>query len=313
MGIINKLKHYSINIISDIKYSKKIELKDSIAADIIRKTHSIEKGLSLKNVRLGFGHAKQEELIKEIEFLESEELNGYYIEAIKMAVSSLNTYINFHNEKEYNDDFMLKLQNFVENHSKYIDSEYGGIKKLDLKELNFEIDKIEKFFLTRHSIRDFSHENINDEELKKAIMLAQTSPSACNRQGYRIYVFEKDTSPEIAKWISGVGGFTEDLNRILIITAKTSSYKENENYQYIVSASIFAAYLSLTLHLYGMGACIIQRPVIWNRTWEKLRKKYNIKEDEQIICMIGVGKLKDGVTVPISHRLDINEIVKFIK
>ncbi len=76
---------------------------------------------------------------------------------------------------------------------------------------------------------------------------------------------------------------------------------------------MYAAYLSLTLHLYGLGACVIQRSVIWNKKLEKIKKFYDIDDDEQIICMIGVGNVDGEIDVPISHRIDIDEFYKYIK
>ena len=79
-----------------------------------------------------------------------------------------------------------------------------------------------------------------------------------------------------------------------------------------MSASIFAAYLSLTLHTYGLGACIIQRAVVWTEEWEEIQKKYKIPLDEQAICVLGVGNLKDEFSVPVSHRFDIQNISTWI-
>lgn len=96
-----------------------------------------------------------------------------------------------------------------------------------------------------------------------------------------------------------------------MITGKLSAYREDEINQYIVSASMYAAYLTLTLHLYGIGACVVQRPLIWDQTWENLRKKFDIDSDEQLICLLSIGELKDEMRVPESHRLSPDIVFKF--
>lgn len=114
------------------------------------------------------------------------------------------------------------------------------------------------------------------------------------------------------KQLSGIGGFADSVKRFVLITGKTSVYRIDENSQYIVSSSMYAAYLTLTLHLYGMGACVVQRPVKWTKEWENNKKAFGIPKDEQIVCLIAVGNLKDSCVVPLSHRIDNDEMIRYI-
>ena len=281
------------------------------AAELIRNTHSIEKGLSIEEPRLGFGHQKQEEMLSQIETL-MKAGDAYDREVCKMALGALEAYLAFHKEKGYSDDFCEKLQKFVEEHKLPDASEYGGILSVRKEELSFDIPAIENFISTRHSIRDFDGTEVDDETIRKALVLAQRAPSACNRQGVRAYVLSAEKSREYAKDLSGIGGFAESAGRFIMITGKRSSYRVNENNQYIVSAAIYAAYLSLTLHLYGLGACVVQRPVVWTSIWEEKRTALGIAEDEQLICLLAVGNLKEEFRVPLSHRLSESDYFRFL-
>ena len=160
--------------------------------------------------------------------------------------------------------------------------------------------------------RSFSNKPVNNKILKKAILLAQRAPSACNRQGVRVYVVDKYKAQNFIKQLKGIGGFAESLDKLILVTGKISSYKYNEINQFVVSASIFTGYLSLTLHAYGLGACIIQRSVVYNPKMEKIKKQFSIPGDEQVVCMIGVGNIEGKINVPTSHRIDIDEFSKFI-
>ena len=312
----NKLKNYLLldrnrRKIKEIQEDDEFE-KNRIAAELIRNTHSIEKGLSINNPRLGFGHSKQKEMMGEINELKKSQSN-YHQEVIKMAIGALVEYIEFHKEKKYKDEFIEKINDFLNENSMYIDTiKYGGTMTLLRSEMKFNIEEIEKFFNTRHSIRDFEDTEVNNEDLKKALRLAQRTPSACNRQGVRAYVVQKDKIRDLNGWIEGIGGFSDSVNKYILITAKVSTYRQDENYQYIVSASMYVAYLTLTLHLYGLGACVVQRPVIYSKKWDNLRKKWEIPKDEQIICLLGVGNLKESCKVPVSHRLENSEMIKFL-
>lgn len=311
-----RIKYYFKNFRSVCKFykffSKKENNLDFVAAELIRGTHSIEKGLSINNIRLGFGHQKQEKMLELIELLYNQD-NEYYDEVISMAVTAMVEYIKYHDEQKYTDDFIEKLREELKKYNSKIKENYGGVIKVNARDLTFDTSKIENFFKTRHSVRNFSDRPVDEKIIKKAIKLAQTCPSACNRQGVRVHVIDKEKVGFIVEKLNGIGGFAKEIDKMIIVTAKLSSYRFDEINQFIVSSSIFAGYLSLTLHLYGLGSCIIQRPVIWTEEWEKTKKVYNIPDDEQVVCMLGVGNVIDEFFVPKSHRLSEENFANYIK
>ena len=313
--MFGNLKDYAKLIINENRIIRSAKTdqgkKNFIAAELIRNTHSIEKGLSISNPRLGFGHAKQQEMMDMISVLfESDDM--YHKEACSMAISSLTAYIDYHEAQGYSDEFIPLLKTFLKDHT-IKDYSFGGVFRLENNDLQFDIEAIERFFRSRHSIRDFSKVPVGDDDIRDALILAQTAPSACNRQGVRAYVLSHDKSIEFGNSLPGIGGFAQDVDRFIMITGKTTSYRSNEVNQYIVSASIYAAYLSLTLHLYGIGSCVVQHSVTWNERWENTRKKYNIPNDEQIVLLLAIGNIKDVFLVPLSHRLDNRIVAHFIE
>ena len=275
---------------------------DCIAAELIRNTHSIEKGLCISEPRLGFGHEKQNEMIKQIEQL-SNTKSSYYQEICDMAVGALVEYLDFHKQNHYTDEFCVKLRAFVENYGSPTMEKIGGTLFVEKDSIQFDEVEIARFMTSRHSVRDFATTPVDEAKIEKAMQLAQSAPSACNRQGVRAYVLSEDQGKKLAKQLSGVGGFADQVSKFIVITGKRSAYRLNESKQHIVSASIYAGYLTLTLHLYGFGACIVQRPVLWNTTWMRLSEIIGADKDEQIVCLLAVGNLKESFKVPISHRL----------
>ena len=311
-----KLKYYIKNNIGLRKYlcnQKDENAKlNHLAAELTRNTHSIEKGLSIQSPRLGFGHKKHKEMMEEIQILQKSS-SPYHREACIMALDAIKEYLEYHDQHNYIDDFIISLKDFVKNND-FCESheKMGGTMVLNKSTLDFDIPSIEHFFDTRHSIRDFDESEVDGENLKRALELAQKAPSACNRQGVRAYVLDNKGREKLISQLSGIGGFAQSVNKFVLITAKTSAYRIDENNQYIVSASMYAAYLTLTLHLYGMGACVVQRPVIWNKEWENNRQIFGIDKDEQLICLLAVGNLKDSCVVPISHRMKNSEMIRFL-
>lgn len=315
MSIVGEVIHQLVRInrsaVKQIIIQSKSESRmNHVAAELIRNTHSIEKGLSISSPRLGFGHVKQKEMMKDIGLLENKN-SLYYQEVCQMAATALKEYAEYHQLHGFTDDIIVEILNFLDSRRELfpLDGEkHGGTLVLDKSEILFDEKYIEKFFLTRHSVRDFADSEVDVQKLNSAIRLAQRAPSACNRQAVGIHVIN-GTDHVLRNQLEGIGGFENEVAKYVMITAKISSYRAQEINQYIVTASMYAAYLTLTLHAYGFGACVIQRNVIWNKKWESLRKRLNISADEQIICMIAVGNLKDTCKVPISHRLNNDEII----
>ena len=308
MSIMSKLKTFR-SILRNQNYYYKVGInKSHDVAELIRYTHSMEKGLCISNPKLGYGHEKQEHMLTLLSKLKDEK-SVAATEAKNMAVMSLRRYLEYHDAKNYSDAMIEKIKGALADYPE-TSCCYGGTVEINKSDLKFNTEEIERFFNTRHSIRDFEKTPVNEEDLKKALVLAQRAPSACNRQGYRAYVLNHDQSLQYAKKLAGIGGFAEDVGRFIMITGKLSAYREDEINQYIVSASMYAAYLTLTLHLYGIGACVVQRPVFYTKEWNNLRNKFSIPADEQIICLLAIGNLKDKMTVPMSYRLDQEALFK---
>ena len=288
---------------------------DRAIGELLRNIHSIEKGLSLKTIRPGFGSAKIFEAFNLFEKVvdSQKEIATMFLDALEM-------YLNYHDNIKYSDDKIVTIKEKYHYYSKKYqniltrNNNYGGSSTIFKKEYNeLELNIIKNLFLDRHSVREFSDETVDMERLAKAIELAHHCPSACNRQGYRVHIIEKKYFSSLNEWYEGMGGFVDQIDKFILITAKLSVYRKEEEMQYIVSSSVFAAYLTLTLQAYGIGCCFVQRPVVYDKVWETISKKFKIPKDEQIVCSLGIGCLKDVYKVPISHRIDTNSIVTVYK
>ena len=280
---------------------------DKLAASIIRLAHSIEKGLSIESPCPGFGYTKIESLASMIdEYMQN---SSYNLICVCMASDAIKAYCDYHDSigftsQQYDriKEIYCKIKDYCHPVNNTVVA-YGGVQTVLLNELDYDINEIEKLFETRHSIREFDKTHVSIEKIKKAVALAQCAPSACNRQAVRVYAIDsKKYVQDLNINLEGIGGFTDDIDQFLLITGKLSAYDEFEYNQFVVSAGIFAGYLSLALHAYHIGACIIQRSLRTSKQWIQFCKKNNIPEDEQIVCMIGIGCMKDSTIVPISYR-----------
>lgn len=288
--------------------------KERQTAAIIRLVHAIEKGLCIENPRLGFGAAKLNKLFALCSAYAAAFGNEEF--CLKMARDAVRAYIDFHKQKGYQSEEFTKI---CEAYAAFPCPEddgsevFGGV--LHVKhECAVSMEQLERFFAQRHSIRDFTGEEVTQEEIVRAVRAAQYAPSACNRQAVRAYVVPSSKICELYQNnLSGIGGFAENADKFILITGQLSAYDQGEFNQHIVSASIFATYLIEALFAQKIGSCMVQRPLYHSTQWERMAKLLGIPGDERLVLMIAVGKIKDEYLAPVSKRFPAEHIVKFVE
>ena len=315
------MKKYLYSVYSALKESRGNEIiltspkfeKNRIEAEIVRNVHSIEKGLSIRKPRAGFGIKKINEMFSLVERYMSLCDEKTVLFFVTDAVSE---YLEFQASIGFDSPeirtIRIKNESFIEKIGAH-EGKCGGTLTFDAKEARFDEAEIERFFNTRHSIREFSGDPVPKETVLRAIELAQRAPSACNRQAVRVYSISSSDYINAVGNLDGIGGFAEDVDQFLLITGVKSAYRRGEKNQFAVSASMFSAYLTLSLHALGVGACTVQRSLSADKVFVKFRQTYGISEDEQIVVMLGIGMLRDEMKVPVSKRYPIEKIFKELK
>lgn len=266
--------------------------------------HPLEKALSLENIRPNFGKDKVIRLISLYE--EYSKINGKDQQVLKLAESIILNYIDF--QKQYGMDLSFIPEKFFNSNE---DKSISGTINVSKEEFE-KLSDFEKISTSRHSIRSFSPEKINRDKIISAVKLAQTAPSACNRQSTRVYVCD---NPEKIQSImsnhKGMNGFT-NTSAILAITGDLNLYEnEYERNTIFVDGGIFIMNLLYSLQSQGIANC----PIIWGNEPDKDNFLYNllkIPESETIILLVMVGCFPEmGVKAAKSYKRDTLSILKF--
>ena len=258
--------------------------------EILQLAHRLEKGLLvIDNPKPFWGWEKADRIATLLKINKDEFSNctgkgvlKAYIEAKKQS----------DNPKEVEKAFL-----FLKNHPE-IENEVtlGGV--ISMKKEDFSASQkefVEHFFNSRHSCREFQDKIVTKEDIEAAIALALRCPSACNRQVTNCYVYQSKEMQSI------------------ILTTNIRAYDYGEFNDWFVSPSIFAGYLSLSLHLYGIGSCVYRKQLYGHHPYnDAMRKKCNIPIDEMIMLELQFGYYKDEYFVPVSNRHSVDEIVSFV-
>lgn len=273
-------------------------------AVITRFYHTIEKGLAYENYRPGFGKANIDALISAMKNYLSD---GYSEEAdfYKTALSVLYEY----NKK--NKEFGLIDQEFVER-VKSLPGEkndLGGIitfeKPVDTQNKNYY-----ELMTERHSIRHFSEQPVDIELLKKAVQLAQYTPSACNRQGWQTRIISrKDVIKRVLENQNGNAGFGHEIDKLLVITSDLRYFNsDRERYQAFIDGGMYAESIINALYYYGMGSIPLSASLTYEQE-NNIRSLLNIYDSEVLILFVGVGNYCDNNQTTRSERKLIKPII----
>lgn len=293
--LFSQLKQKLIVLFQSIEYSLKcfrLTMKSQIPKyEILQLAHRLEKGLLNENPKSFWGWEKAYRLASLISINDDDSSN-------RIGKGTLKAYIGIKTKSD-NASEREKAISFVKDYPDINEESNitGGVVSLEKKDIIIsEKEIIEKFFLTRHSCREFEDILVAEEDLRSAISLALKCPSACNRQVTNCYIYQ---SKEF---------------QTIILTSSVRAFDIGEFNDWLISPSIFAGYLSLSLHLYGIGSCIYRKQLYGHHPYNELmRKKCNIPTDEIIVLELRLGYYKDEFKVAVSNRRSVDDVISFIK
>lgn len=159
------------------------------------------------------------------------------------------------------------------------------------------------FAEARHSIRQFGPDPVDPERIARAVRIAQQSPSSCNRQTCRAWVWtESEKMQRVVALQNGNRGFGQELGGIAVVTSDLAHWETaTERFQGWVDGGMFAMSLAYGFHAEGLGAVMLN----WSVTRERdrqLRRLTGMPDSHLVITMIGFGNLPERLRVPVSQR-----------
>ncbi|MEH1965695.1 nitroreductase family protein [Nostoc sp.] len=313
----NKLRLASNYFYDYQKFSKwsaasgNAQTQTHLKALITMNYHCIEKGLALKEPRIGFGTAVIQSLLANLwKYHENYGLD----ETGQIALNNLFSYYNFNlqyglkNEQLYQELLALKE---VSSTPILGSKSLGGVIEVTEEQI-LKAAKIDfrAFAESRYSIRHFAPIDVDIHLIEQAIAMAQKTPSVCNRQASKVYVFTSDEDKKkVLACQTGNRGFGEQASKVLIVTSELQHFIHiGERNQGWIDGGMFAMSLVYALHSLGLGTCCLN----WSVTYpedQKLRQISGIKNSEVVIMMIAVGHLPEYLKVAQSPRKNLQEVM----
>lgn len=283
---------------------KNSRMSEKRLTDILMTTHALEKALSLPNLRKSFGLKKAQGLIKNIQYY----IDNYgFSDQLIVPISILKIYINYHKN---NNVWSGDLKKIEENLIKIIEESGRSIESYNMAgsfvRTREDLEKtahsdFKEMALNRFSIRNFSNEEISETLIDEAISIAKKSPSACNRQSYRVHVYKGENKNRILEIQGGANGFYKNANTLFIITADLNRYYLKEIHLGFVDASLFAMSLIYSLTYLGIGSIPLTLG-IGSSKLDEIQRGFGIPQNEIPVILIAAGHYADNLNVAMSTR-----------
>lgn len=271
---------------------------------ITLRAHVVEKGLTMPAMRMNFGEENLRELIT---LCQEYGRSGYdiaktlYVNAIEAILEY--EQVHMKNNASLPDDIQFGIDNLKALNPKLLSSQQPEYTK---DEMYFHGD-FAYISSHRHSVRDFVG-SVNDDDLQKALEMAGTAPSACNRQPCRIHVIERGSLfDKILEIQTGSRGFGYLADKFLVVTTDLSAY--NSLYERncpFVDGGIFVMNLLYALQYNGIAACTLN--CCFGPDRDKALREL-LKTKDAFVAFIAIGDCPETVKVAKSRRISPVEYI----
>lgn len=295
-----------------LKFSATRDSEESLIGYLTMAVHGIEKGLTMGDFRAGFGRDRLLKLLDESEkYIKKYGLSNIQIHHIATVVNDYNLShqaIGYQLDSEMSE----KINHFLS----HFDCQQESEIQIDCtKEDYFSYNHADfaQFSKSRHSCRDFSGESVPLDRIDQAICLAQTAPSACNRQPARIYVLaDKQMIADVLALHGGTRGFAHKIDKLIMVCGYIPCYLSIERDCVYTDCGIFAMNLLYSLHYHEIGACILN----WSVTPDKdrmCRKIVHVPDEEVICSLIACGNVPQHFKVCNSGKKLSDSIIHHVE
>ena len=278
-----------------------LDRKAAACAEIVMGYHVLEKGLTMPRRRLGFGTGT---VVRLMELVESFERRFGADPQVTHAVGVLRAYRELHRDHP---EPMPRLDAFLAKHPDVPAAIEPHVRREDFfaaKDAPFPA-----FAASRHVVRHFAGP-VPRDVIARAVELAITAPSACNRQPARVHVVDDpDLRDRLFALQGGTRGFGQDADKALVVTADLSSVRWSwERHDCYVNGGIFVMNLCYALHWHGVAHCILHWsvPPAADRAAHDL---LGIPANEAIVQVLACGQAPEEFDVAASPRRSAEEII----
>lgn len=164
----------------------------------------------------------------------------------------------------------------------------------------------------RRSVRWFQDKKVPRELVDKAVLAANQSPSACNRQPYQyIIIDDPKLLSEVANLPGGVRGYVEGIKMLVVAIGNLDAYfDERDRHVIYIDVSLANMTFMLALETMGLSSCAINWPDV-EKLEERMEKVLGLEKHQRPIMLMAVGYPDNEGKVAYSEKRDLDLLRKY--
>lgn len=286
--------------------------RQTLSSALLFQYHKLEKGLVMPGKRRFFGVDPAEATMK---MMHRWQAVGYELDdpVYLGAIETLRGYRERlrENSLDPEDKVSSRLDHFL-SRCNVADDALSTPQKL--AELPMTYSSAETAFRAlaeaRRSVRDYRPEPVPEAILREAVQMAQLSPSACNRQPWRVYLISDDEKKQqLLSYQNGNRGFGHLAPHIAIVTADEQSFFDaSERHEPYIDGGLFSMSFIFALSAQGVGSCCLNWCVPPAKD-KAVHRLFDLPESQRIVMLIAIGYAPEDCMVPRSPRRDTDAVL----
>lgn len=312
LPVYNKIRRLSFAVKSNRMLAcEDFRSLDTLYRDSLLIAHSFEKALCIEDCRDDFGTQKADSLLDYLTLAAKDSSFDSHSYAFVESMAALENWLarraqlgldcskwqhGFESLAEQTSYEVARID--LSDRAGIVSDSFSSVSDCDKNAINF--------INGRHSVRSFDSVPVSQETLKRVVELAQSAPSACNRQPSRVYFSGPKSAQVVSGAVRGNKGFEQSIFQWAVITADTSLFSCAEYDQWFINGGIYLQSFVLALKAYGIGSCIFQWVV--GDLGKEMRSSLGISTTEAIIAVVGFGYPKETFARPVAQRMPVSEV-----
>ncbi|HEX5798186.1 MAG TPA: nitroreductase family protein [Candidatus Saccharimonadales bacterium] len=271
-------------------YYKNLNKQRKSRSELRRNTHRLEKGLLMRPRRKVFA---KDYIGETVEFYEKA-LRDYKNDDSGVDISELiwaqNVLTEYFSKVSDEDKAISKLHDQF----KKIDFAPKDIDKKPYKRGNpkspIKYEDLLELSHQRRSVRWFKQKPVPRELIDKALLVAEQSPSACNRLPYEFKIYD---DPKLVKKVAaipfGAAGYRDNIPTIIVVVGKQENYfSPRDRHLIYVDSALSVMPFMYALETLGLASSSINWPD-FEPLEAKMQKTLGLSPDERPIMLIALG------------------------
>lgn len=268
-------------------------------------SHVLEKGLTMPNRRLGFG----QERVRQVLELCQKCIDKYGANSIEVqsTLNDLDEYNRVHQENQFKlpSDIQDSLENILEHRMSN-----EKINSMCFTPITFfkECSTFSEFAFSRHTCRSYSDKPVDIEKIIKCVKVAQTAPSACNRQSTHVYIISSEKYKNVVRLFqNGSRGFAEYADKFILLTTDQYAWDIRQEKSGFIDVGIFAMNLLYAFHEEHICACTLNAH-LYHKQLKKFYNEIPIRKSEVPVLFMSIGNANENFLIARSERKETKEV-----